>query len=280
MKTDSIFYRLFQLSPSIFFELIGQPGTAASGYEFRSVEIKQAAFRIDGVLLPPDGPGRPVYFTEVQFQKDQRLYHRFFAELFLYLAQHPTTHDWQGVVIYPDRSLEPDQTNLHQLLLDSPKVQRIYLNELGELARLPLGVAVVKLVVEPEQTAPAEARQLIQRIEQEAVIGVSSQALVELVETIMVYKLSTLSREEIQTMLGIENLRQTRVYQEAREEGREEGREENQRETVEILLQARFGELDQALVAIIDLLVKLPPAEVMPLLVHSSREELIARFTH
>lgn len=39
----------------------------------------------------------------------------------------------------------------------------------------------------------------------------------------MIYKLSRLSREEIQSMLQVHDIRETRVYQEAREEGREEG---------------------------------------------------------
>ena len=74
MKTDSLFYRLFQLSPTIFFELIGQPGGETDAYEFRSVEIKQTSFRLDGVLLLAIGASdRPVYFSEVQFQKDQQL---------------------------------------------------------------------------------------------------------------------------------------------------------------------------------------------------------------
>jgi predicted transposase YdaD len=45
----------------------------------------------------------------------------------------------------------------------------------------------------------------------------------ELIETIVVYKFPSLSREEIEKMLGLSELRQTKVYQEALEEGREEG---------------------------------------------------------
>ncbi len=105
MKTDSIFYQLFQASPSIFFELIGHLPAEGNDYEFRSVEIKQTAFRIDGVFLPiSDVPSQTVYFVEVQFQKDQLLYQRFFAEIFLYLEQNELTFDWYAVVIYPKRS--------------------------------------------------------------------------------------------------------------------------------------------------------------------------------
>jgi predicted transposase YdaD len=52
VKTDTIFYRLFQSFPSIFFELINQPPEIANAYQFSSVEVKQLAFRIDGVFLP------------------------------------------------------------------------------------------------------------------------------------------------------------------------------------------------------------------------------------
>ncbi|NJO66643.1 MAG: Rpn family recombination-promoting nuclease/putative transposase [Leptolyngbyaceae cyanobacterium RM1_405_57] len=226
MKTDSLFYRLFQRSPSIFFELIGQTASEASNYEFRSVEIKQTAFRIDGVLLSTGTADRPVYFSEVQFQKDPYLYHRFFAELFLYIDQHPTTHDWQGILIYPSRNLEPDQTRLHQTLLDSPKVRRIYLNELGEAASLPLGLGLVKLIIEPEATAPEQARQLIRRSQQENIGGISDQEIIDLIETIIVYKFTSLNWREIRTMLGLDLIKHTRAYQEAVEEGRQEGRQE------------------------------------------------------
>ncbi|NET02760.1 MAG: DUF2887 domain-containing protein, partial [Sphaerospermopsis sp. SIO1G1] len=41
MKTDTIFYRLFQEIPSIFFELIGESPELAQNYEFSSIEVKQ-----------------------------------------------------------------------------------------------------------------------------------------------------------------------------------------------------------------------------------------------
>lgn len=55
MKTDSIFYRLFQLSPRILFDLIGESSQTAGEYEFRSVELKQTAFRIDGAYAANRG---------------------------------------------------------------------------------------------------------------------------------------------------------------------------------------------------------------------------------
>jgi predicted transposase/invertase (TIGR01784 family) len=64
--------------------------------------------------------------------------------------------------------------------------------------------------------------------------------LVDLVETILFYKLAKKTRGEIATMLGTNSLKETRVYKDAfadgQEEGREEGREEIQRKGVAELL--------------------------------------------
>jgi hypothetical protein len=59
--------------------------------------------------------------------------------------------------------------------------------------------------------------------------------LLELIETIILYKLPRLSREEIQAMLKIYDIRQSRLYQEAQEEAR--------CEFVQELLVASFGPL-------------------------------------
>jgi predicted transposase/invertase (TIGR01784 family) len=141
VKTDSIFYRIFQTDPGILFELLGQSADLAVGYRFRSVEIKQLAFRIDGVLLPtPDATDQTVWFIEVQFQKDTHFYHRFFAEIALFLAQHPQTPDWQAVVLFPNRSIEPEQTHLYRAQLNSEQVHRVYLDELAPTEALGVGL--------------------------------------------------------------------------------------------------------------------------------------------
>ncbi len=111
MKTDSIFYRLFQELPEIFFELIGNPPQNAETYQFSSIEIKQTAFRIDGVFLPIQGEQNPIYFVEVQFQPDTEFYSRLVAEISLYLRQNQPKNSWRGVVIYPTRSLDISDIN-------------------------------------------------------------------------------------------------------------------------------------------------------------------------
>ena len=224
MKTDSIFYRLFQEFPSIFFELIGNPPQTANAYKFSSIEIKQTAFRIDGVFLPIQGEQNPIYFVEVQFQTDTEIYSRLFSEIFLYLRQNQPKNSWQGVVIYSTRSLDTADVNNYSEFFTSGRVSRIYLDELGETASLPVGIATIKLVIEDEDTAITTAKRLIDRTQQEINTEPQQRQLLELIETILVYKFPKMSREEIETMFGLSDLKQTRVYQEGREEGRLEAK--------------------------------------------------------
>ncbi|MBD2411118.1 flagellar assembly protein H [Nostoc calcicola FACHB-389] len=225
MKTDTIFYSLFQAFPSIFFELINQSPAEAIAYNFTSCEVKQLAFRLDGLFLPiANERKKPLYIVEVQFQPDDDLYYRLFAELFLYLRQYKPFHPWQVVIIYPTRSIEREETLQFGEMLLLNRVRRIYLDELSQAAEASVGVGVVKLVIEAEETAPELAKRLIEQAKQQITDEVTQRDLINLIETIIVYKLPQKSREEIEAMLGLSELKQTKVYQEALEEGKEQGK--------------------------------------------------------
>jgi predicted transposase/invertase (TIGR01784 family) len=221
VKTDTLFYRLFQAFPSIFFELIGQSAAQANAYQFTSIELKQQAFRLDGLFLPPpDASEQPIYFVEVQFQKDQAFYQRFFAEIFLYLYQYQPVNDWRAVVVYARRSLEPDKPVPYRLLLASQQVQRVYLDELGEATDRSVGVGIVQLVVERKKRTAERARLLISQARQQLTNELTQRQIIELIEMIVVYKFPSLSRQEVESMLGLDVFRQTKVYQEAKQEGK------------------------------------------------------------
>ena len=53
MKTDSLFYRLLKTQPTLAFELVGLDVPGPARYRFISQEIKQTAFRLDGLIEPP-----------------------------------------------------------------------------------------------------------------------------------------------------------------------------------------------------------------------------------
>lgn len=248
MKTDTLFYALFQSMPSLLFELMGQSTAEAVGYQFASIELKQTAFRVDGVFLPPEtSPNAPVYFLEAQFQRDALLYRRLFAEIFLYLRQHPEVRQWQAVVLYPNFSIEVSEPDTFSALLNSSYVQVIYLEQLGAISELTPGLGILRLLVEPETAVPEAARGLIERVQQSPLATADQGKLVELIETIVVYTFPRRTREEIAAMLGITDLKETRVYQEGREEGREEGRQAEAKTLILRQLTRKFGDLPETL---------------------------------
>jgi len=55
------------------------------------------------------------------------------------------------------------------------------------------------------------------------------QQVLQIIETILIYKFPRMNREEIEAMFGLSELKQTRFYQEAKEEGKEEGIEVGKR---------------------------------------------------
>ena len=51
MRTDTLFYRLFQAYPALALEAAGIVVDDPQGYQFFSEEVKETAFRLDGVLI-------------------------------------------------------------------------------------------------------------------------------------------------------------------------------------------------------------------------------------
>ena len=123
----------------------------------------------------------------------------------------------------------------HRTLLNGNQVHRVYLDELGDIRKLPVWVALMVLTTVEEEQAPQEARYLLDRaaVEQPSV---ANRAIIEIVTTIMVYKFEQFSRKEVEQMLGI-TLKETRVYREIKEE--------EARSLILRLLTRRVGELPQ-----------------------------------
>lgn len=232
MRTDSLFYLIFQTQPSILFELLGDADSRASTYSFASQEVKQTSFRIDGIFVPPiHATDLPIFFVEIQGYKDTKkvLYSSFFSQIFLYLHDYQPVNDWRGILIFTKRNLDPGLPRQYQDFADSQRFQRIYLDQLNQ-DELSIGLSLLQLIGLQAKVAPEKARQLISRVQNEPNQVLESRKILELIETICVYKFPELNRQEIESMLGLSELKQTKVYQEALEEGREAGREEGRLE--------------------------------------------------
>lgn len=194
--------------------------TLRERYRFDSVEVKETAFRIGGVFLPPDDAKfKVIFFSEVQLQKKENLYKRFFAELFVSLHRAEIDYDdWGGVLIFGSRSVEPSSSVWYRSLLESPQVFRIYLNEIEHWQNPPLAIEIVLLAMSSETETPDRARALLDRSGQEG----RQQNILELISTIMRYGFSTLAWEAVAMMLDIQDVRleETRAYQEIEEKVR------------------------------------------------------------
>ncbi|CBN56308.1 MULTISPECIES: Rpn family recombination-promoting nuclease/putative transposase [Kamptonema] len=260
MKTDSLFYNIFQQFPFVFFALLGIPADVTNQYQFTSQEVKQLAFRLDGLFLPIiEDSQLPFYIVEVQFQPDPNLYYRLFAELFIYLRQYQPQHPWQLVVIYPNRQTERESDLHFQEMLALPNITRIYLDELSPPETASLPIKLLKLIIEPENTAADLARELARQAEREIPNTAIRKNLIELLETIVVYKLPQKSREEIAAMFELSDLKKTRFYQEVFAEGQAEAQAEaKQREKTSILRMVSRGLAKEEIATFLDL----PVAEV------------------
>ena len=237
MKTDTLFYRLFQRAPKLALELLGL-NYAGDSYCFSSEELKQTAFRIDGLLKPlGTDPEQPLIFIEVQYQPDHDFYGRLFSEITLYLYLNKPKRNWLALVIYPHRGIEKSTSIEFLPFLNSPQLHRIYLEDYQNRADLSPTLEFIRLIASDKQQTITRAKELANRLDK---IDVDS---LDFIETILVYKLPHLSREKIKKMLALNEveLRQTRFYQEVSAEGRQEGKQKECILLLSRLLRRKFG---------------------------------------
>ncbi len=283
MKQDTIFYQLFKRSPTLLFELLANHPPQAADYRFDSIEVKETAFRADGVFLPPTPEGN-IYFGEVQQARDNLLYERLMAEISIFAYRdRESFKDWRAVVIYPSRDIEQERLEIVQEFLVSGRITRIYLDELGQIEDLPWGLALMALTILPSDEMLAKAKEMLQRLPVEKATSpeTSSEgsAILDLVITAIVYKFSELTRDEVLTMLGLE-LKEPRAFQEIREETTAvvtaTVTAALTRESIEAILLVRFSEIDEELAAVVPKLMELNSQEYTRLLLNLSRLELLA----
>ena len=241
MKTDSLFYRLFRNHPGLALDLLGL-NYSPDSYRFGAEDIKQTSFRLDGVFTPLSSDAeQPYIFAEIQYQPDPDFYDRLFSEIALYLRINKPTHPWMALVIYPTRGTERPANIGFRPFLTLPQLQQVYLEDFPNREHPTPRLGLLSLIAsDPRQTLVLARDWLRQH-------GDTSTDTLDFIETILVYKLPRLSREEIRLMLGLEDtqLKQTRFYQQAVSEGRVEGRVEGEATLLLRQLERRFGPLSE-----------------------------------
>jgi predicted transposase YdaD len=110
---------------------------------------------------------------------------------------------------------------------------------------------MMQLILADSVDAVTQAKSLLSKTRTQDRTDSKISAIIELIETIVVYKFPQLSREEIERMLGLSELKETKVYQEALHEGeqigeqrgRTEGRTEGEKSLILRQLSRRVGTL-------------------------------------
>ncbi|QEP42891.1 DUF2887 domain-containing protein [Ectothiorhodospiraceae bacterium BW-2] len=273
MKTDHYLYRLFSHCPEALFELTGQRAPQCD-YRLHAEEVKQTNLRLDGILIP-DNSEAPLLFLENQLYLDSDFYARWFASIMLRFKQKRSGTLWQAVVIYPDSRFDAGLDTEDQLFEQAGVLHRLYLEEIliqaesqTEANRSADTLFILRLLslLRIDAAEQLQLGQQAQNLLQHFIPTPKINRIdaIDFIETLLVYKLPDLSREEIRAMLQIPttDLRHTRFFKEVYDEGLSKGisqgfsqgisqgevKGHNQGLQAAIFrqLQRRFGELNQA----------------------------------
>ena len=133
------------------------------------------------------------------------------------MNQYKPVQDWKAVALFAQRRLEVECLTLYQQeLINNHRIIRIYLDDLPSGS---IGVGLIQLILAQDAQAPLLVQQLLARAKTEITNPLMTRGIIDLLETVLVSKFAKLSREEIQSMFLLTDIKQTRVYQEAKQEG-------------------------------------------------------------
>jgi predicted transposase/invertase (TIGR01784 family) len=242
MKTDSFFYRFFSEFPEAFFMLLGEDVKKAERYKLTSVEVKEQAFRFDGVFKP-EARGEQIYFFEAQFTKEPDFYLRFFGEVAVYLRQNQPENPWRAVVLFPTPELDPGPHPHYQEFFESGRVRRFYLTGVpgAALGKFPLNL--LKIIIDSQKEVLSTAEEIIRQLPEQVRDEKTQETIVDLLINLLLSKLPQMSRKEIEKMFEplLSDVKKSRFYREIANENKKEGKEEEKRQIAKTLLRKKMS---------------------------------------
>ncbi len=224
MRTDPLFYELFQTAPQIYFELLQIPQPCP--YRFESITVKTTEKRIDGVLEPTE-PNQPIHFIEVQAASDKEIYWRISREVATYFEQRPELRGraWQAAVIWlgkpePQENEESDADLGTVLLYDRKNKQRLYsvdiIDLLGKLPENSLALNVLRpLIVDTERQVRQNITTWVEQIHQAGLSPEAEQRLLMVMSQLIEEKFRILNYKELCQMLNLTPFEETASFVEA-----------------------------------------------------------------
>ena len=222
MKSDTLFYQVFQILPGTLFELVGKSAETARRYAFDSVEVKGHAFRVDGVFKPlVDSPEETIFFLENQMQREEGFHSRLFSEIFLYIKLKQPLARWHTVVLFPTRAEDPG-LSAHFAEL-SGRLSVFYLDDLEQMPKSSIGLEILKLIMESTEKAREHGRAILQKLREEPGGSEENQKLKDLVGKVLLAKFPEMTEEEFEAMYQLEDYKKSVIYQKALHEGELKG---------------------------------------------------------
>jgi predicted transposase YdaD len=212
MKTDTLFYELFQAAPQTFFELLQI--TPPCPYRFESLTVKTSEKRIDGVL-EPEQAGERIYFVEVQATPDEVIYWRTLREVATFFEQRPglRENDWQAIVLWLNIGDDPGFGTLAQLA-QQPMPRLMSVDLLTLLQRLEPPSLVLNvlrpLTVENEGEVRQNITTWVQNIQNAPGIALAlEERLIAVLTQLIEQKFRTLTYKELTQMIRLTPLAET-----------------------------------------------------------------------
>jgi predicted transposase YdaD len=95
-----------------------------------------------------------------------------------------------------------------------------------------MNTQIFRLLIANQKQSLSKAQAILTQLHPPLVTGDFQRELVDLIQTILVYKFPQKTKPEIIAMLGTNDLKKTRFYKDVFTEGKEEGGEESQKTAV------------------------------------------------
>lgn len=215
MKTDILFYKLLEIEPALLLHLAHIEPPEGVQYQFQAIEVKDMAKRTDAVLLP-NITAAPLIVAEVQYRRDETIYHRIINETTRLLLQMPEYKQVQMVVLFPYRTTDPG-SGVWTGLVESGVLRVVIMEEEVEaqVAAAPTPVraeeqAALRLIglTVSENNEAADRKKLPHIVRTIAASADAStrKVLLQLLTNLYLSKYKHITIEELEAMLHLEEI--------------------------------------------------------------------------
>ncbi|MFM7200721.1 MAG: DUF2887 domain-containing protein [Myxococcota bacterium] len=223
METDVQFYAFFRRYPALLFELLGLP--VEGQWRMESVGVKSTEKRMDGFVHRVDGASPFYGFVEFQNYWDPNLYWRLYREIATwYESQEADGRPFVAALIFLTRGLDPRDDRLKPG--PSCKLLKVYLKEWLTARKDHLSgpwLVFKPLLARGIRQVRREAKNWYRELGQLPMEADDRIFLEQLFQSFLLGRFKALTREEIEQMLQLFPLKESRAVQACMAEARQEG---------------------------------------------------------